>query len=279
MNPTTSASLNRKSNLFVKTLFAFIFLFVFIAVLNIFQKQIKNSFYLLSSPVEKTFWRAGDSASVFIASLINAESIEKENEKLKSENQNLLIKIMALQEAERQRGAINEMLANDTQNEFSLVLAGASGFNSSQDIISINKGSADGIFENMPVISQQKVLFGRVLKVYENFSEVEMISSKNNVLNVKVQNSDSSVAPIYGVVRGNGSSGIFLDLVPVDSKINKDDVLVTSALEGIFPRDLLVGRVKETEKNDLKPFQTIKVEPFFNVQEADNLFVITDYKK
>ena len=106
-----------------------------------------------------------------------------------------------------------------------------------------------------------------------------MISSKNNVLNVKVQNSDSSVAPIYGVVRGNGSSGIFLDLVPVDSKINKDDVLVTSALEGIFPRDLLVGRVKETEKNDLKPFQTIKVEPFFNVQEADNLFVITDYKK
>lgn len=279
MNFLGNTSINKKSNVFIKVFLAFIFLFVFVGLLNIFKNPIKNSFYILSSPVDKVFWRAGSSTSVFFTSLINARSIGEENENLKSENQDLLIKIAALQEAERQRGAVNEMIANDPQNEFKFILAEVSGLNSSQDIASINKGSADGIFEDMPVISRQKVLFGRVSKVFKNFSEVELISNKNNVLNVKIQNSDPLAAPIYGVVRGSGNLGIYLDMVPVDSKINKDDVLVTSALEGIFPKDLLVGKINETGKNDLKPFQTIKIEPFFNVQGADNLFVITDYKR
>lgn len=279
MNFLTNVSINKKNSIFIKVLIAFIFLFIFVGALNLFQNQIKNYFYLISSPIKKVLWRAGDSASVFLASLINAKNIEKENEALKLENQNLLIKIITLREAERQNWAINEMIANDPQKEFKLVLAEVIGLNISQDIISINKGSDDGIFEGMPVISQQKVLFGKALKVYKNFSEVMLISNKNNVLNVKIQNSDLSADPIYGVVRGNGNLDIYLDLVSVDSKINKDDILVTSALEGIFPKGLLVGRIIETEKNDLKPFQTIRIEPFFNVKEADNLFVITDYKR
>ncbi|MEK7080729.1 MAG: rod shape-determining protein MreC, partial [Patescibacteria group bacterium] len=272
-------SINKKNNVFIKVLIAFIFLFIFVAFLNLFQDQIKNYFYLVSSPIQKVFWRAGDSTSIFFASLINAKKTEEENEALKLENQSLLIKITALQEQERQNAAINEMISNDPQKEFKLVLAGVAGLSSSQDIILINKGSNDGISEGMPVISQQKVLFGKILKTHKNFSEIDLISNKNNVLNVKIQNNDPLAAPVYGVVRGNSNLEIYLDLVPVDSNINKDDVLVTSALEGIFPKDLLVGRVKEIEKNDLKPFQTIKIEPFFNIIEAGNLFVITDYKK
>ncbi|GEM_PF-212212 len=274
-----SNGVNKKSNIFIKVLVVFIFLFIFISFLNLFQNQIKNYFYIISSPIEKTFWRAGDSVSVFFASLINAKNTERENEALKLENQSLLIKIIALQEQNRQNVAINEMISNDSQKEFRLVLAEVSGLNNSQDIILINKGLDNGISEGMPVVSQQKVLFGKVLKVYKNFSEVELISNKENVLNVKVQNNDPSAALIYGVVRGNNNLGIYLDLVPVDSNINKDDILVTSALGGDFPKNLLVGKVKEIEKNDLKPFQTIKIEPFFNVKETDNLFVITDYKR
>jgi len=274
-----SNGVNKKNNIFVKILIVFIFLFIFVAFLNFFQSQIKNAFYLVSSPIEKTFWKAGSDSSGFLASLINAKKTEAENENLKIENQSLLIKITSLQEQERQNGAINEMIANDPQKEFKLVLAGVIGVSGSQDIILINKGLNDGIFEGMPVISQQKVLFGKVLKAYKSFSEVELISNKNNVLNVKIQNSDVASPPVYGVVKGDSNLGIYLDLVPVDSNINKGDVLVTSALEGIYPKDLLVGKVNKTEKNDLKPFQTVKIEPFFNVKEAENLFIITDYKR
>lgn len=278
MNFSTNASINKKNNFFIKVFSAFIFLLVCVVFLNVFQNQVKNAFYLVSSPIEKTFWNAGNNSSGFLASLINAKKTEAENENLKLENQNLLIKIAALQAQQKQNEAINEIIACDPQKEFTLVLAGVAGINSIQDIITINKGSDDGIAKGMAVISQQKVLFGKILKVYKNFSDVELISNKNNVLNVKIQNADPSAVPIYGVLRGSSNLEIYLDLVPVDSNINKDDVLVTSALEGTYPRDLLVGKVKEIEKNDLKPFQAVKIEAFFNIKEANNLFVITDYK-
>lgn len=274
----SNASINKKNNVFVKVLSAFIFLFICVVLLNLFQNQVKNTFYLISSPIENFFWNAGNDSSGFLASLINAKKTETENENLKIENQNLLVKIAVLQDQQNQNEAINEIIACDPQKEFTLVLAGVAGINSSQDIITINKGADDGIANGMAVISQQKVLFGKISKVYKNFSEVELISNKNNVLNVKIQNADPLAVPIYGVLRGNSNLEIYLDLVPVDSNIIKDDVLVTSALEGTFPKDLLVGKVVEIEKNDLKPFQTIKIDPFFNVKEANNLFVITDYK-
>jgi cell shape-determining protein MreC len=55
--------------------------------------------------------------------------------------------------------------------------------------------------------------------------------------------------------------------------------LSTSSLESSYPKDLLVGRIAIMQKNDLKPFQTAKVEPFFDLKSAENLFVITNYNQ
>ncbi len=266
------ASINKKNNIFLKILVLIVCLFIFVSLLNIFQNPIKNVLHVVSAPVEKYFWEAGGRSSVFFASLINAGNIVKENENLKIENQSLLVKIALLQAIEKENQALKAIAGASQLGEYKLVMAGVTGLNSAEDIISMNKGSASGILEGMPVISEQKVVFGKVLKVYKNFSEVMLISNKNNVLNVKIND-------ILGVTRGNGNLEIYLDLVPVDSNINQGDVLVTSSLEEIFPKDLLVGRVQETNKNDLKPFQTIKIEPFFNIKEAENLFVVTNYKK
>jgi len=278
MNTLTGVSINKKDNIFLKIIGGLVFLFIFIAVLNVFQNPIKNFLHIVSSPVEKYFWDAGDNASVFFASFINARNIAKENENLKLENQGLLVEITSLQSLEKENEALKTITAIGRDQEFKYVMAGVTGLNTAEDIISINKGSADGILAGMPVISEKKVVFGRVLKVFKNFSEVMLISNKSNVLNVKIPGSDEAEVPVYGVTRGNGNLGIYLDLIPIDSNINAGDVLVTSSLEGTFPKDLLIGKVQETDKNDLKPFQTIKIEPFFNMKEAENLFVITDYK-
>jgi cell shape-determining protein MreC len=50
-------------------------------------------------------------------------------------------------------------------------------------------------------------------------------------------------------LNGDGSvNSNFLHLsVSTDSKINNGDILTTSALEGIFPKDLLVGKIIEKE--------------------------------
>jgi len=279
MNYYTNASAHRRSGSFLKIFVLIVCLFLFIGSLNFFQAQIKNFFHFVSSPFEKNAWRAGEASYSFLGSLVNAQNLKKEADELRSENQNLLIKITQLQNAEAENRALQELSGTDPNKEFKTVLATAMGFDSSKDLLLLNKGADDGITQDMPVISSQKVLFGRISKVYAHFSEAELISSKNSVVNAKIQNATQPDSQIYGVIRGNGGLGIFLDLIPVDSAINKGGVIMTSVLEGSFPKDLLVGVVEEAKKDDVKPFQIIKTSPFFSIKKAENLFIITDYKK
>ena len=84
---------------------------------------------------------------------------------------------------------------------------------------------------------------------------------------------------IDGVVKGSGGLSAYLDLIPISSEINPEDVLVTSAIEKSFPKDLLIGKVVQEQKNDQKPFQQAKIRLFLDIKTADNLFVITNYKQ
>ena len=131
----------------------------------------------------------------------------------------------------------------------------------------------------MPVINQQNVLFGKVYKVYKNFSQVMLISNKNSIINVKTQQEDINNPEVDGVVKGSGRLYAYLDLIPISSDIKPQDVLITSAIEKSFPKDLLVAKVEQIQKNDQKPFQQAQISLFLDVKASDNLFVITNYKR
>ncbi|MGA2417824.1 MAG: rod shape-determining protein MreC [Candidatus Staskawiczbacteria bacterium] len=270
-------SINKKNKNLLKFLIGAGALLFFIAVLNFFISPIKNTFYALSSPVQKTFWAAGESSAGFLTSFADAGNLNKENQNLKSENQKLLSQVASLLSIEQANQAQTDISATCQNNGFKTVPAGVIGLDDN-DILSINKGSADGVSENMPVINQQGAVYGKVFKVYKNFSQVMLISNKNSVINVKVQQGDATKPEIDGVIKGQGNLGVYLDLVPIDDTINQGDVLVTSALEATFPKDLLVGTITKVEKNDQNPHQSAQVQPFIS-SSADNLFVITNYKQ
>src|SRR3989344_2404822 len=202
---------------------AVIFLFL-LFVLNLFISPIKNYFYTISYPIQKTFWTAGESSSTFFASLLKAGSLTIENQDLKNENQKLLSQIAFLQSIEQGNQAQSAISASYQNSGFKFVIAGVVGLDD-QDILSINKGSADGIAVGMPVINQQNALFGKVVQVTENFSKVMLVSNKSSIINVKVQQSPETT----GIIKGNGGLSAYLDLIPVNSDINIGDVLVTSA--------------------------------------------------
>ena len=277
MNSFKNFSIRHKNKNWPKILIGGVVLLVLLFVLNIFNPSIKNYFYTVSSPIQKTFWGAGESSSFVLGSLFNGVTLSKENEGLKDENQKLLSQVAALQSIEQGNQAQSDVSATCQNSGFKLVMAGVSGLNN--DILSINKGSANGISEGMPVISQQGVLFGKILKVYKNFSQIMLVSNKNSIVNVKVQQNDITKPEIDGVVKGNGGLSAYLDSIQIQDTINQGDVLVTSALDKAFPKDILVGKINFIEKNDQKPFQQAQISLSLDVKTTDNLFVITNYKR
>lgn len=271
MNGAKNISLNKKNNNLLKIFIGAVALFLFLAVLNLFSAPIKNGFFALNSPMQKVFWSAGESGAGFFTSFVKAGGLSKENQNLKNQVQQLYAQVASLQTIINGNQAQSEVSQACQNNSFKLLMVGTTGLEN--DMLSINKGSADGVAENMPVISQQGALFGKVFKVYKNYSQVMLISNKNSVISVKVQQSG-----INGVVKGQGALKILFDLVPIDQTISQNDVLVTSALEGIFPKDLLVGTITKVVKNDQDPHQQAQVQPFLN-PSIDNLFVILNYKR
>jgi rod shape-determining protein MreC len=285
MQGLKNISVNKKNSLSIKIFGVAGLLVAGVFLLNFFNAGIKNTFYSFVSPMQKTFWSAGESCSGFLGSVLNVGNLAKENQNLKSENQNLLLQVSVLQAIKDANAAQTNISLACQNSGFNLLMAGVIGLDD-QDILSINKGSADGVAEGMPVIDKNSVLFGKVIKVYKNFSKVMLISSKDSVVSARIQQSPilatdgttTAVQEIDGIIKGTGGLGAYLDMIPVDSVINSNDTLITSALEKTFPKDLLIGKITKVIKNDQNAYQQAEISPFLDIK-TDNLFVITNYKQ
>lgn len=252
-----------------KFIIAFLVIVGILFLLNFFQQEIRYFFYSISSPIQKFLWREGDNVSDFFSSLTRTNSLKKERDELNLKNQELFAEIANLKELKNENKFLREALEIGLKKDFKLILSQVIGKDISQDFLLIDKGSNDGITKGMPVITQQKIVVGRISEVYKNFSKVILISDKKSSFDAKIQEKD-----ISGVVKGKGNFKIILDLIPRDKEISQGDIVVTSSLGGIFPAGILVGRVKKIEKSDVEPFQYIEISPGFEITEIEKLFVI-----
>ena len=263
-------SINKKNNKLSKFLIGAVVFLLLLIVLNFFISPIKNVFYALSLPIQKVFWSAGESSASFFSSFLKTGFLTKENENLKNENQKLLAQVAFFQSILQGNQAQSDVSTSCQNSGFKLVMAGIVGLDDN-DIISINKGSADGISEGMPVISQQNVLFGKIFKVYKNFSQVMLISDKKSSLDAEVQDRD-----VPGLVKGEGNFKVILDLIPRDKEVSSGDLIISSSLGGVFPPGILIGKVGNIKKNDIEPFQKIEIDLCFDITKIDKLFLIIE---
>jgi len=264
-------SINPKRSVWKRNLVYAVLILFFLFILNFLAAPIKSFSYFISSPMQKFFWSVGSTSSS-LGSLLNVGRLSIESQELKVKNRELLLQIASLQAIISANQAQSDISLSCQDDSFSLKMVQATGINS-QDILTINKGSNEGIKKGMPVISQNKAVVGAVSEVYGNFSEVTLISNKNSAVNVEVLGSQ----PVEGVIKGKGGLQVFLDLVLISDIIEQGDVLVTSGLDGVFPQGLLVGQVGRIDKNDQNPHQQARITLFFN-NSQDNLFVIINYK-
>ena len=271
-----------------KNLIIFIVGVSLILALNFFQKEVKNSFYFISSPIQKILWQAGAKTYDFFETVFEIKNLKRENETLKSKNQELISENIILKELKRENEDLRKALEIDLKKDFDLILSDVIGKDALQDAILINKGYKDGISENLPVITSQKTLLGKIDEVYKNFSRVLLISDKNSSFNTEIialelfgettdKESAEFKAEAQGVVRGEGNFRVILDLVSRETEIKAGDLVLTTGSEGIFPKGLLVGKIKKVQKDDIAPFRKAEIEPAFDIKGLNKVFIITNF--
>jgi rod shape-determining protein MreC len=251
-----------------------VLIIIFFVFLNLgsISPRVKNLFYLVSEPAQKWLWQKGAHLSNFFETISEIKSLKKELDQEKLKNKTLMSENLALSELKKENETLREALGIGLKKDFKLIFSQVIAKDVSSDSIRIDKGFKDGVKNGLPVITQQKILIGKISQVSENFSDVMLISNKESSFDAKILDTET-----YGIIKGKGNFELDFDLVPKEKEMRKGDFLVTSALGGVFPPGLLIGEIKEVKNSDVELFQKAEIKPAFDIKELEFLFVITEW--
>jgi rod shape-determining protein MreC len=136
--------------------------------------------------------------------------------------------------------------------------------------VKIDKGSADGIEEDMAVIAESG-LVGKVIRADATSSIVLLLIDPNAGARSRIE--DKGYA---GNIRGNGADEpLSMRGVNPEANVSEGDTVVTSGFDGgIFPPSIPIGRVIRTSGEGALLEQEIDVEPFVDFTTLDFVKVL-----
>lgn len=132
--------------------------------------------------------------------------------------------------------------------------------------IVIDKGESDGIKKDMTVITPRG-LVGKVLVANKGFSEVLLLDDSNFRVAVRFLGTRTE-----GIATGTGY-GVVVKYVPKDTEIIKDDWVITSGLDGIFPEGILVGYVSGIKEREL--FKEVTLRTAQDLRSLEFVAIVT----
>ncbi|MBK9099185.1 MAG: rod shape-determining protein MreC [bacterium] len=201
--------------------------------------------------------------------VFNITQLKKENLALRELNAQLMLQLSIL----REEGILNSELKRmlEMKDSTSLPLTPASIVSKSlsvtQNTITINAGSNEGIKPGMPVISYRG-LVGIVQSCSESFSIVRTI--KNVDLKLTVKNEKNR---LNGIMKWDGEKLIIVD-VPRTFDFDVGDRIVTSEVSSIIPVPIPVGIISKIEEDKTGLLNLIHIKPFEEVLSVENVFIL-----
>lgn len=141
--------------------------------------------------------------------------------------------------------------------------------NASDNYITLNRGSRDGIGKNMAVISGTGVV-GRIEHVSAHFSVALSVLSTKLKVSAKLKNGNNGF-----IVWDEKSPDVLTMLdIPKDVNVKKGDSVYTNNFSLYFPPDVLVGTVLKTEADKKKGTQIIFVHSSTNFHTLQYVYVV-----
>ncbi|PKH25786.1 rod shape-determining protein MreC [Enterobacterales bacterium CwR94] len=203
--------------------------------------------------------------------LASRQQIEQENRALQRElilkNSELLMLGQYKQENARLRELLGSPLRQDEHKMVTQVIS--TGADPYTDQVVIDKGSANGVFEGQPVISDKGVV-GQVIAVSQLTSRVLLICDASSALPIQVLRNDIRV-----IAAGNGcTEDLQLEHLPGNTDIRVGDVLVTSGLGGRFPEGYPVGVVSSVKVDTQRAYTVIQARPTAGLQRLRYLLLL-----
>ncbi len=134
--------------------------------------------------------------------------------------------------------------------------------------IIVDKGASHGVQKGMPVVIPDGIA-GLVVEVSGLYSKILLMIDPNSAVDALVQKTRAR-----GIVKGGVSGKCMFKYVLRKHDISVGDTVVSSGLDGVFPKGLRVGRVSEIVKLTAGIFQEVAVTPYVDFETLEEVFIL-----
>lgn len=175
----------------------------------------------------------------------------------------LTVKTVGLTSLVEENQNLRKLLNFQQTRKFKLVTANiiyrgqAGGLLAPSQTLIVDQGSKHGITTDLAVIDQQGAIIGKVGQVKPSSAEILLVTNKNCHLAAGTASSSKTI----GVVRGDLGLTIRLEMVSQNEPLQEGQEIITSGLEPTVPKDLLIGRISNINKENNALWQDAGLEP------------------
>ncbi|MEI7590268.1 MAG: rod shape-determining protein MreC [Deltaproteobacteria bacterium] len=230
----------------------------------------------MATPVRRAFNAVGGGIEnvwkryVFLVSLVD------ENERLKKEKEALFEKLLQYKEWQFEAQRLQKLLSIKEVQQTKHIGARVVSIELTPFLktITIDQGIIAGVSIGMPVVSPQGIV-GKIIEAAWHSSRVLLITDYRSNIDAVSQE-----GRISGVLQGYSYRQCILKYVPLTDNIKQNDILITSGIDKIYPKGMLLGRVTFVEKKESGLFQHIEITPAVDYQKLEEVVILVgDSKK
>jgi rod shape-determining protein MreC len=195
--------------------------------------------------------------------------VQTENEDLKRQLANAQIAVQSQRALADRARALEQLL--DLRDRITLqttaseIIGGAA--TPDFQTVTIDKGTREGLRTDMAVIAPAGVV-GRVVAPGGRAAKVQLLIDRNAAAGALIERSRAQ-----GVVIGSGDDRLRLEYVSEAADVVVGDLVVTSGIDGIYPKGFIIGVVEVVEKNG-PAFKRITVKPAVNFSALEEVLVV-----
>lgn len=207
------------------------------------------------------------------------DELKEENNQLKKEAADLRTQLVDYYDLKDENARLWKYYKIKRENpSYEIMPASVINRDSSQDFysFSIDAGTSSGIHKDDPVITENG-LVGFISSVNAVTSKVTTILSPDLQAGAVDKRTKDS-----GVVAGSAlyadENKTTLSKIDANAKIKKDDIITTSGIGGIYPENLIVGKVSEINYDKYDATKYAVVTPYENIKKVTDVVVLTDFK-
>ena len=256
----------------------FVMFCLMLATSNSTNSLTAKLFGSIATPMQRISTLVTNNAAATTTGGKSKEQLEAENRQLQAQVDALRKKLVNYYTYQQENAQLRKFLELKNENQdFKPVSAAVVGRDPDNLFgqFTIDQGTRSGVALNDPVVTDAGVV-GWVSGVSSSYSRVTTILSPETQLSA--MDKVTRETGIIGCdIKSADANLLKLQYLSSETKVAAGDLVVTSGIGGVYPRNLVIGTVKSVKRSDTDVSLYAEVTPAANVKDIRDVLVITSF--